>query len=214
MNDTDQPSLAVIETNPPQSDSQLQTNNLATTQKRPRTARPIPQRAIDLSTTPIEDRHCRKCHVCNHPDRDLIELDFLNWRSSRAISIDHQIPENSIYRHAHALGLFDLRRANMRLALDRVIEKCSYAEATADTVVRAVRAQACLTDDNHWVEPARHLIVTSQPAAMLVTSQVAIATSELNTPSTDSPQRGLLVTSHSPLATDFLIESAPIRNEV
>jgi hypothetical protein len=196
MNETSQPparqhfggSLTTRQTNPPDSDSPLQTNDLASRPRRGlRTTRPGPQRAIDLSTTPVEERHSRKCHVCNHPDRDLIELDFLQWRSSRAIPIDHEIPENSIYRHAHALGLFELRRGNMRLALDRVIEKCSYAEATADTVVRAVRAQACLTDDGHWVEPARHLIVTTQPAR--------------------SASTGCLEE-----APNFLIESPPIRN--
>jgi hypothetical protein len=52
-------------------------------------------------------RHERKCTVCNHPDREVIEEEFLRWYVPEDIARDHDIPyASAIYRHAHATGLF------------------------------------------------------------------------------------------------------------
>ena len=109
-----------------------------------------------------EDRHRRKCQICRHPEREQIEEDFLQWRRPWAIGREYGIPEATLFRHAHAFNLFQLRRDNMRLALDRVIEKGVGVENTGDVIIRAVRAQACLTDDNKWVEPGKHVHITTE----------------------------------------------------
>ena len=111
---------------------------------------------------PSEDRHRRKCQICRHADLDQIEEDFLQWRRPWAISNEYGVPEASLFRHAHAVGLFSLRRDNLRLALDRVIERGSRIENTGDTIIRAVRAQACLTDENRWIEPVKHVHITTE----------------------------------------------------
>jgi hypothetical protein len=125
----------------------------------PHHRRPAPALTPSSRKAP-EDRHSRKCHICRHPDREQIEEDFLQWRSPWTIIQEYDIPESSLFRHAHAFGLFPLRRENMRLALDRVIERGVQVDNTGDTIIRAVRAEACLTDDGHWVEPAKRIIVT------------------------------------------------------
>ncbi|HUJ31004.1 MAG TPA: hypothetical protein VLY23_06960 [Candidatus Acidoferrum sp.] len=104
-------------------------------------------------------RHSRKCSVCRHPDRDAIEQEYLDWRSPEAIAESYGISHHSsIYRHAEALGLRGRRNANMRMVLDTIIEQVSVVRVTANAVINAVRASACLTDDGRWVEPQRVII--------------------------------------------------------
>jgi hypothetical protein len=45
----------------------------------------------------------------------------------------------SIYRHAHARGLFEKRQRNVRAALERIIEKAGEVDVTAAAVVSAVQ---------------------------------------------------------------------------
>ena len=63
-----------------------------------------PSRASSLSY------HERNCTICRHPDRDAIEEAFLQWRSVSNIRHEFHLPSRtSLYRHAHALGLFARR---------------------------------------------------------------------------------------------------------
>jgi len=107
----------------------------------------------------------------------------------------HRIPQMALYRHAHALGHFKARRDKMRLGLDRVIERGPQTLVTADQVIRAVRAQACLTDDNRWVEPARHLVVSTESSGPIAAQGVILATGShrqqvvaAQLPPTEAPQ--------------------------
>jgi hypothetical protein len=43
--------------------------------------------------------------------------------------------------------------------LDRIIERGAQNQVSGYTIVYAVRSQACLTDDNRWVEPARRIVI-------------------------------------------------------
>ena len=124
----------------------------------------------DADPPKVDDHHSRKCQICKHPERELIDQDFLLWRTPKAITREFDIAERSLYRHAHAKGLFTLRRENMKLALDRVIERGSQVENTGDTIIRAVKAQALLTDDNRWVEPAKRLIIINETPPNLIDS--------------------------------------------
>jgi hypothetical protein len=69
-------------------------------------------------------RHALLCTVCRHPNREIIEDDFLHWRNPFGIAFDNHIRDrSSIYRHASACGLMDLRRQDMLASLDRLNER-------------------------------------------------------------------------------------------
>jgi hypothetical protein len=92
-------------------------------------------------------RHERKCAVCDHPDREAIEEEFLRWYSPEFIARDHDLPQvSAIYRHAHAFGLFERRRCTLRFALEPIIEQADLVQANASTVIRAIRTYARLDD--------------------------------------------------------------------
>ena len=104
------------------------------------------------------NRHSCKCNVCNHPERQAIEEDFLHWRSPNAISREYDIPRRTIYRHAHSLGLFVRRRGKVSSVLEHIIEQADHAKVTGQAIINAVRALSCLQDDGRWVEPVRHVV--------------------------------------------------------
>lgn len=96
-------------------------------------------------------RHERLCGICNHPDREAIEFDFLHWRNPEDISCEHHIRDrSSIYRHAHATGLFALRRRNSRAVLERLVERVDEVSVTDIGILRALREYSRLNDDGQW----------------------------------------------------------------
>ena len=109
-------------------------------------------------------RHARKCLVCSHPQREAIEDDFLHWRSPEKLARDYAIPHRSmIYRHLHAHDLFRKRAGVVRHALESIIERSEECHVTANSVIRAVRAYCCITDDGRWVEPPKQVIYSLAP---------------------------------------------------
>ena len=60
---------------------------------------------------------------------------------------------STVYRHAHALGLFEQRQRNVRAALEHIIEKASDVEVTASSVVAAIQAYAKINSRGQWIEP-------------------------------------------------------------
>ena len=117
-------------------------------------SRPGLQRSADPA------RHARRCAICNHPERDAIEEEFVHWFHADRIAERYELPSRSaVYRHAYATGLYDLRRRNMRYALEHLIEEARLATpVTGDTVIRAVRAHAHLTATGRWIEPPKEII--------------------------------------------------------
>jgi hypothetical protein len=107
-------------------------------------------------------QHQRRCTICHHPDREAIEEAFLQWRSPFHLRSEFKLPSRTtIYRHAHALGLFEKRRRNIRFALENIIEESESVRPTANDVIAAVRASACLQDNGEWLEPATtHRVIT------------------------------------------------------
>jgi hypothetical protein len=95
-------------------------------------------------------RHETNCSICAHADREEIERDFLEWKSPVQIAVDHGLPDRkSIYRHAHAFGLFPRRDRNIRAALVRIVERASDVEPTAQAVVAAIQAYAKINSQGH-----------------------------------------------------------------
>jgi hypothetical protein len=126
---------------------------------------PTPQQE-NLTMLPAEERHQRKCVVCQHPDREEIEEEFINWRDVWYLTKQYDIADSrSIYRHARAFGLIERRRENRRYMLDRILES-GPGKVTPQSVIQAIRAYSCLTDDNRWVEPptrVEYVITANRP---------------------------------------------------
>ena len=114
--------------------------------------RPAPTHEASL------DRHRRKCAVCSHPDRETIEELFLHWHSPLGTALHYHIPVRSLFRHAHATGLYAARQGNLRAVLDRILDRAEEATVTGDSIIRAVRAYTCLTPDSQWIEPPRRFV--------------------------------------------------------
>jgi hypothetical protein len=104
-------------------------------------------------STPVNPgRHEYHCTICSHAKCEEIERAFLNWTSLSRISKQYSVSRDSIYRHAHALGLMEKRRRNVRAALEQIIEKAGDVEASATAVVSAVAAFAKINANGQWVE--------------------------------------------------------------
>jgi hypothetical protein len=127
---------------------------------------PSPQRSKrDSPNRSASPRHDRRCCVCRHRERAEIESEFLRWRSAQSIAKEYGIAHHSsIYRHAHATGLFAQRATHLRLALSPLIEQAAVVHVTADSIVRAVALCARLTDDGEWIVPPKHVIYHSSKA--------------------------------------------------
>lgn len=102
-------------------------------------------------------RHESGCKVCAHPDRADIEMAWLSWRDTTRLAKQYGLSRDSIYRHAHALGLFRKRQRNLRAALERMIEKAGDVEVTASAVVAAIQAYAKINSQGQWVERSEHV---------------------------------------------------------
>lgn len=76
----------------------------------------------------------------------------MNWSNTTKLGAEYSISRDAIYRHAHALGLMDKRRRNVRAALEKIIEKAGEVEVNAAAVVSAVSALARINSQGQWVE--------------------------------------------------------------
>lgn len=66
----------------------------------------------------IRGRHEQNCTICKHAGRESIEKEFINWRSPVGIAKVYGLSDRAtVYRHAHAFGLFAKRQRNLRGAL-------------------------------------------------------------------------------------------------
>jgi hypothetical protein len=98
-------------------------------------------------------RHKRNCSVCAHQQREEIESAFIGWRSPATIAADYGLADRaSVYRHAHALGLFPKRQRNVRAALERIIEKAGEVDVTAAAVVSAIQAYSKINAAGEWID--------------------------------------------------------------
>ena len=106
-------------------------------------------------------RHRRNCSVCLHAQRVDIEAEFIAWRSPASLAEQYSLGDRaSIYRHAHALGLFAKRQRNVRAALERIIERAGDVQVTASAVVAAVEAYAKINANGQWIDPSEQITLT------------------------------------------------------
>jgi hypothetical protein len=103
-------------------------------------------------------RHKRYCTICAHENCAEIEADFIAWKSPAIIAEEYDLADrSSVYRHAHAFGLFEKRKRNVRAALERIIEKSGEVEVTASAVVAAVQAYAKINANGQWVDQSQQI---------------------------------------------------------
>jgi hypothetical protein len=98
-------------------------------------------------------RHQRQCTVCQHEKCEEIETAFVAWRSPASLAEEFGLADRtSVYRHAHALGLFAKRQRNVRAALERIIEKAGEVDVTATAVVSAIQAYTKINAAGQWID--------------------------------------------------------------
>src|SRR5262245_2771632 len=70
--------------------------------------------------------------LSRHQQQAEIDRAFVNWTSAASITQIYGFRDRStVYRHAHAFDLFEKRKANVRAALESIIEKAGDVEVTA-----------------------------------------------------------------------------------
>ena len=132
---------------------------------KPAVHRPLPLESLEVSQrshhvrpgftgarTPAA-RHARKCGICTHPDREAIEFAFIQWHNVDWIARKYRVDPYSIYRHAHAVNLFDRRGRNVAAVLEKLMEDAAIVRASPASIIQAVRAYSRITDYVKWVEP-------------------------------------------------------------
>ena len=90
-------------------------------------------------------------HLRAHRDRESIEQWFIEWSSVTRLAKTYGLTPDSIYRHAHATGLFEKRQRNIRRALERIIEQpVEDVQANAPAVVSAIQTYTKLNARGEW----------------------------------------------------------------
>src|SRR5689334_15625291 len=87
-------------------------------------------------------RHQAQCKICKSPEREDLEMLYLNWKSPYAIAEHYQgiFSVDSIYRHVNAVQLDRQRRNYLSVALQKIIEKVDQINPTGSTVLAAIKA--------------------------------------------------------------------------
>ncbi len=116
----------------------------------------------NITSKPVSiKRHKRQCSICSHAQRDDIERLFVSWVAPERIEKEHGVSRDAVYRHAHAFGLLEKRRQNVRAALERIIEKAGEVDVNAAAVVSAVAAYARINARGQWVERMEAINLTA-----------------------------------------------------
>jgi hypothetical protein len=98
-------------------------------------------------------RHRRACSMCAHPQCPEIEAAFVSWRSPAVIAQEFGLADRAtVYRHAHAFGLFEKRQRNVRAALEHIIERAAEVEVSAPAIVQAVMAYTKINGAGLWID--------------------------------------------------------------
>jgi len=110
---------------------------------------------LRLESIPGFNRHSRKCQICNHPEIEDLEDEYVNWASAHWLAKAFNLSdESTIYRHARATGLDIRRRENLGAALEKIVQKVDHLQGpTVSEVLRAIRILARVNSRGQWVFP-------------------------------------------------------------
>lgn len=107
-------------------------------------------------------RHQAQCTVCGHPQRQEIEEKWMDWGSAYRIEKQFGVSHDSIYRHAHALGLFSRREKNIKRALERIIERVDDTIINGSTIIAAISAYLKINSARQGTEQTQGTDIKSQ----------------------------------------------------
>src|SRR6476646_5848733 len=115
-------------------------------------------RGPTMKSTINEGRHAAECKICAHPLKNEIDREFVAWRSPASIAKQYGLRNrSSVYRHAHALGLFAKRQRNVRAVLEKILERAGEVEVTASAVVAAAQAYSKINASGQWIDRSEHI---------------------------------------------------------
>ena len=123
----------------------------------------IAQCATEILEAQEQDlaRHKRLCEVCKHPACFLIQEAFLQWTSPEVIMTKYGIrSRTTIYHHAHAFRLFEMRDRTLRYALGHIIEQADRVNVSARDIVQAAYTYSHINDEGLWMQPASKSEIT------------------------------------------------------
>jgi hypothetical protein len=124
-----------------------------------------PNATSDHKPSPDPDRHRRKCKICRHPNRDEIERDYLQWRTSRDIARSFGITDHTvIFRHAWATGLYQQRQRIIAYALHPLLEQSEdvFIKATPSSIISAVQTYSQINNEGRRIrsKPVTNIYIT------------------------------------------------------
>jgi hypothetical protein len=104
------------------------------------------------SKRPSRGRHEFGCKVCAHPQRRQIEDEWCAWGNTTRLAKQYGLSRDSLYRHCHALRLFERRGRNLKGALEKIIEQADSVAVNAGAVVQAIQAYAKINSAGQWID--------------------------------------------------------------
>jgi len=117
-------------------------------QNKPKTSESDPK-------TAALNRHKGQCTVCSHEKCKEIEAAFVAWESPEKIATEFGLGHRtSVYRHAKVFGLNLRRQQNIRVPLERIIERAGdpALQVTGATVVQAIAVYGKLNAQGQLIE--------------------------------------------------------------
>jgi hypothetical protein len=130
------------------------------------------------SATASLNRHKGQCAICSHEKRKEIEAAFVAWESPDGIAAEHGLSHRStVYRHAKMFGLDVKRQQNIRVPLERIIERAGdpALQVTGATVVQAIAVYGKLNAQGQLIERRETLNLNELFERMTVTEKEAYA---------------------------------------
>ena len=110
------------------------------------------RRSIIINSKGKTGRHKAACSVCAHPDRKEIEDRWCGWAITSKLAKTYKLSRVSLYRHCHALWLFERRDRNLKCALEKIIEQADSVTVNAASVVQAIQAYAKLNNAGQLID--------------------------------------------------------------
>jgi len=115
-----------------------------------------PQKAPPSTAVPSSvNRHSAQCAICSHEKRREIEAAFVAWESPEKIAAEFGLGHRAtVYRHAKIFGLTLKRQQNIRVPLERIIERASdpALQVTGATIVQAIAVYGKLNAQGQLIE--------------------------------------------------------------
>lgn len=96
-----------------------------------------------------QKRHEAQCSICSSPYREDFEESFVNWSDPIDWRSLYKFGKYSVYRHAHQFGLFERRRENLSMALEKIVERMDWAALTGGNGIAAIKMLLELEEKRH-----------------------------------------------------------------